>query len=355
MITKQQYVEYLLATPGNYTCSYLAEHLDATSHDAVSDYLRRERHTARDLWKLAEPLIRDGPDAYLILDDSVQNKAHSRKIERVKRQYSGAEHGLVRGIGVVNLVHASGKTPPTSGAAGGAAGGAVYPIDFRIYEPRHDGKTKNEHFREMLAHAFADKRIEARTVLFDAWYASVENLKMIHRADRVFVTTLKSNRLVSLSAASGYVHLDEIDWTPERRVSGVRVRLQALPFDLHLFKAVAPDGDVDWLVTNRPALGSVGGPDPILTTALVRDENAVRWQIEEMHRALKQLCGTEKCQCRKQRSQRNHLALCYHAYLSLKVKAEATGQTVYRLRSGLFREYLCAELRRPRIPALATL
>ncbi len=80
----------------------------------------------------------------------------------------------------------------------------------------------------------------------------------------------------------------------------------------------------------------------------------VRWQIEELHRGLKQLCGTEKCQCRKQRSQRNHLALCYHAYLSLKVKAESLGQTLYQLRSGLFREYLCAELRHPRIPALQT-
>jgi hypothetical protein len=142
MITKQQYVEYLLATPGNYTCSYLAEHLDATSHDAVSDYLRRERHTARDLWELAEPLIRDGPNVYLILDDSVQNKAYSRKIEFVKRQYSGAEHGLVRGIGVVNLVHTSGKMRPATDPATDA----FYPIDFRIYEPVHDGKTKNDHF-----------------------------------------------------------------------------------------------------------------------------------------------------------------------------------------------------------------
>jgi len=47
MITKQRYVEYLLATPINSTCTNLADHLDGVSHDAVSDYLRRERHTAR--------------------------------------------------------------------------------------------------------------------------------------------------------------------------------------------------------------------------------------------------------------------------------------------------------------------
>jgi hypothetical protein len=38
MITKQQYVEYLLAIPINYinyTCTNLADHLDGVSHDAV--------------------------------------------------------------------------------------------------------------------------------------------------------------------------------------------------------------------------------------------------------------------------------------------------------------------------------
>ena len=78
----------------------------------------------------------------------------------------------------------------------------------------------------------------------------------------------------------------------------------------------------------------------------------MRWQIEEMHRGLKQLCATEKCQCRKARSQRNHLACSYHAWLSLKVQATALGKSLYQVRADLFREYLRAELRDPRIPAL---
>jgi hypothetical protein len=41
MVTKQQYIEYLLNTPVNYTCSNLAEHLHGVSHDAVSDFLQR--------------------------------------------------------------------------------------------------------------------------------------------------------------------------------------------------------------------------------------------------------------------------------------------------------------------------
>ncbi len=74
MITKQQYVEYLISTPINYTCTNLAAHLEGVSHDVVSDYLRQDRLTARHLWELVQGLIDDSPEAYLIIDDSVHNK-----------------------------------------------------------------------------------------------------------------------------------------------------------------------------------------------------------------------------------------------------------------------------------------
>jgi len=88
-----------------------------------------------------------------------------------------------------------------------------------------------------------------------------------------------------------------------------------------------------------------------LTARAVQEENALRWQIEQMHRELKQLVGTEKCQCRKARSQRNHLACCYLAWLSLKVQAKKVGTTLYAARANLFREFLRTELRKPTIQA----
>jgi DDE family transposase len=331
MITKQQYVEYLISTVVNYTGTHLAEHLDDVSHDTITDYLRSERLTARSLWDLVENLISDSPEAFLIADDSVQDKRYSRFIELVKRQYSGNEHGLVRGIGVVNLVHSSGSERD------------FYPIDYRIYAPQADGKTKNDHFREMLLRAVADKHIQAKTVLFDAWYAAAENLKLIHRLGLIFFTTLKENRLVSLSKEEGYIHLDQIDWTPERESNGLLVKLKEVPFQVRLFKLVATNGDIDWVITNCP--------DETLTAQVAQDANDVRWQVEELHRGLKQLTGTEKCQCRKARSQRNHLACCYHAWLSLKVKAKQLNKTLYQVKTDLLRDYLRAELRNPRISA----
>jgi hypothetical protein len=328
VVTKKQYIEYLLHTPINYTGSNLANHLEEVSHDAVSDYLAREKATARQIWELAKEVIKDSGDTYLIVDDSVQDKRYSRKIELVKNQYSGAEHGLVNGIGIVNLVHSDGID--------------FAPIDYRIYAPGQDSKTKNEHFRDMLIKAKTDKGILANTVLFDSWYGSVENIKLIHRMGMQFITTLKENRRISLSKEGGYIHLEEIVWTEEQLRYGVKIRLQEVPFHVQLFKLVAPDGNIDWVLTNCPEK---------ISADLVQQENKVRWNIETMHRELKQLTGIEKCQARHARSQRNHISYCYQAWFALKKKAKEADITVYALRNNLFSEYLKKVLRQPIIPA----
>ncbi len=62
--------------------------------------------------------------------------------------------------------------------------------------------------------------------------------------------------------------------------------------------------------------------------------------IEQLHRELKQLTGIEKCQCRKQRAQRTHIACCYQAWLSLKVRAKKLKTTLYRVKHTLWSHYL---------------
>jgi len=264
-----------------------------------------------------------------VLDDSVQDKRHSQQIEMVKLQYSGNTHGLVKGIGIVNLVHTHQSD--------------YHPIDFRVYAPDMDGKTKNDHFREMLRQAYEQKGIQAQTVLFDSWYAAAENLKFIHRLGKFFVTTLKENRLVSLTPEQGYIHLQQIEWTAEQLQNGLTVKLQKIPFKVQLFKVVTTHGDIDWVITNR-APGSIN-------TQVVQNENKVRWVIEQLHRELKQLTGIERCQCRKQRAQRNHFACCYQAWLSLKVIAKKIGKTLYQVKHNLWSDYLRNELRDPHIRA----
>jgi hypothetical protein len=102
------------------------------------------------------------------------------------------------------------------------------------------------------------------------------------------------------------------------------------------------------LLSAEPRVGKPLKSDETLTA---QDASDVRWQIKELHRGLKLLIGTEKCQCRKGRSQCNYIACCYHAWLSLKVKAKTFGKTLYQTKNDLLSNYLQAELATPRIHA----
>ena len=225
------------------------------------------------------------------------------------------------------------------GAIGGCQGERPGGVPTPEGRAPNDIQFARDHFREMLLGAINSKQLQAKTVLFDSWYGSWQNLKLVHRLELTFFTTLKANRLVSLSKAQGYIHLDEIEWTAERRQHGVIVKLQKVPFLVRLFKIVATDGSIDWVITNHP--------DASLTAEDVQNEDAHRWQVEQLHRELKQLTGIEKCQCRKQRSQRNHIACCYQAWLALKVKAVELDKTLYAMKHDLLFEFLRAELRDP--------
>ena len=112
---------------------------------------------------------------------------------------------------------------------------------------------------------------------------------------------------------------------------------------MKLFKLVTTNADIDWIITNDL--------DDNLNVTVVKTTNDCRWKVETFHRELKQLTGSEKCQCRKARSQRNHLACCYFVWLSLKMVAKKTLRTLYQVRHSLFSDFLKQELRSPRIQA----
>ncbi|MCP4570704.1 MAG: transposase [FCB group bacterium] len=238
MITGEKYIEYLICTPFNYTCTDLSGHAGDISHDSVGDFLKKQRITPRRLWNEVKDVLHGSDESCLIIDDSVRNRQYSGSIELVKLQYSGAAGGTVRGIGVVDPVHTDGRE--------------CCPIDYRIYSEETDGKTKNNHFREMLINAVGDKGLRAERVLFDSRYSARDNLKLVDTPGLFFYTTLKSDRLVSLSREEGRIHPDEINRTAERLRSGVTVKLKKVPFKVKLFRPVARNGGIDRLITDEP-------------------------------------------------------------------------------------------------------
>ena len=56
MMPQATYIEYLLSTPRNYTCTYLANHLPQVSYDQVNRFMRRSCFSPTQLRELVLPL-----------------------------------------------------------------------------------------------------------------------------------------------------------------------------------------------------------------------------------------------------------------------------------------------------------
>jgi hypothetical protein len=69
-------------------------------------------------------------------------------------------------------------------------------IDYHIYEPDEDGKTKIDHLCEMLLQVIYHKQLPFYAVLMDSWYATKTVMTVIDRLGKIYYCPLKSNRAV---------------------------------------------------------------------------------------------------------------------------------------------------------------
>ena len=93
------------------------------------------------------------------MDDTTLDKPYANEIEHVTWHWSGKHNDVVKGINLLTLLwrgssetEASAKKPREPHV----------PCDFRLYEK--DGKTKNEHFREM-AETASDREFDPEYVV----------------------------------------------------------------------------------------------------------------------------------------------------------------------------------------------
>ena len=291
------YINYLVASPRTATCTEAArvqpERRDAPAHDAFSRLLYRADSDPEALWKEASPLVRR-KGGVLVLDDSTLDKPYAEKIQPVGWHWSGKHRAVVRGINLVSLVWTDGDR--------------TIPCDFRVYDKAHDGLTKNDHFRAMIATADA-RGFTPGCVLFDQWYASLENLKALRALGWRWLTQLKGNRRVNPDG-SGLTPLSEAGAT----ATGVVVHLEGYG-RVKVFAIAAKDGGIEYWAT-----------DDLTMTDLTRLELAERaWSVEEYHRGLKQYCGVERCQARGTYAQRNHIGMAIRALLRLEWHRYTTG------------------------------
>jgi len=178
-VTRLDYCQYLLVSQINYTLTNYAEHTEKFSHDAANRYLLGDEIHPRLVWENVQGQIVQTPYGFLVFDDTVVDKNFSHNIELVHSQYSGNAHGVIKGIGVVTCVYVNPQLDQ------------FWIIDYRIYDPDGDSKSKLEHVHDMLLNCVYQKRLGFWAVLMDSWYATEEIMLQIEKFDKIYYYPLK--------------------------------------------------------------------------------------------------------------------------------------------------------------------
>ena len=327
------YCQFLLVSQTNYTQTYFAEHSEQFSHDRINRLMRENKLTPRQLRQVVRQELVLSEHGYILFDDTVLDKSHSFTIEVVRRQWSGNAKKVIKGIGIVTCVYVN------------AALDRFWVIDYRVYDPERNGRSKLDHWHEMWHTILDVEQLPFRTVLMDSWYATMPVMKAIEQAGKVYYCPLKANRQVTEKPNDDYQRVDELSWRDEALTTGKLVHLKKFPkgHQVKLFRIVLSTQRTEYVVTNDLAQDS---------TDATRAESAIRWKIEQFHREAKQTTGLESCQCRCQRAQRNHIACAMLVCVRLNAFAQAAQINIYQLKQGLFSNYMRAQLRHPSISML---
>ncbi len=276
--SRDLYCSFLEVTSSRYSALSLSEVAPeeaGLSHDSISRWLASEKVQPKDLWQAAAKEVR-ATSGILVFDDVVIDKSRSGKTELVNWQYAGSKHDITKGIGVVNALWQTSKDHYT-------------PMDYRIWNPPEDGKTKNDHFQDVLS-AAKQRGLHPEMVVADSWYSSLKNLKSIRSHGWDWVMGLRSNRLVG----KPHAQLKNLEIPNE----GLVIYLKGYGW-VRVFRFAAKNGCTDYIGTSRTDL----------SREQVKEYFERRWSVEVLHRELKQTCGLARCQANLGQVQRNHIGL----------------------------------------------
>ena len=310
--TVNLYCQYLMSSHTNYTATHLSDHDDGLSHDSVTRFLRDKQLSPSLLWKKVQPLLIQTPQGCLIIDDSVMDKSHSFKIDGVQKQYSGNAHGIIKGIGVVNLLY---YNPLID---------RYWLLDFRLFNPDKDGKSKLDHANEMLSLANS-RGVLYSMVLMDSWYATSQLMVRLQNEGKIFYCPVKVNRQVDESGGKHpYQSVESLTWTEQELKQGKRIKIKKTSkhMKVQLFR-VTITNRTEYIITNE--VSQVSAEEALA-------KSSFRWKIEQLHREEKQLTGIESCQARTNRSQRNHILCCALVWLLLSSTAAEQKTTTYQVK-----------------------
>jgi hypothetical protein len=274
------------------SCVCLAS-LIGLAHDQLYRLLYCDFPYSRRMWEwFARYLV--GSGGYLILDDTTWRR-FAKKAEAVSYVWDSSLGKSVLGMSVVLLIWTDGKRK--------------VPIGLRVW--KKGGKSKIKLAKELLVKAY-ENGISPAFVLFDSWYSANELLNLIDSFGWQYIGGVKRNRLLD------EVRIDKLFRHRFGRKTG---NLRKVEHEVLIVK-----NGKKYYLTN----------DISLTSRQVRIDYAVRQQVEETFRLLKQEFGWGKCRARSKQAQTAHLHLGLYALCLIQMKTK--NETVYQFKQRLFRE-----------------
>ncbi len=326
-VRDEDYINFIIATPRIVTATEASscqpESRNAPSHDAFTRLLSRLEPDPEVLWTEAKTQI-DLNRGILVLDDSTLEKPYSPFNALLYRHWSGKQKAVVAGINLITLLWTDGVR--------------VVPVDYRVFDKDRDGKTKNDHFAEMLLEAF-ERGFNPELICFDSWYASIENLKLIRSLGWHFLTRLKSNRQIRVADGK----LEAVSVAGLCGGDGTLCWLKGFG-EIKVLRVRATDGTSEYWATNRVQLSEAERQKFALAA----------WRIEMSHRGLKQQCLIERAQCRRLRPVLNHIGLCIRAFLRLESHCYQEKKSWAEAKTEIIREAVRGYLSNPLYCSLLT-
>jgi len=308
------YTDYLLATPKQATCTGLSKVLQGQiSHDRFTRLLSSGRLDSQCVWRQAKPLVDemvDSGDCVVVgIDDTIQEKPHSRENELNCWHYDHTRGQTVKGINFLSAVLAAGEL--TTPIAVEFVHKSETVVDEQGQLRRRSPVTKNELFRRMLRQCWQNTRFDYVTA--DSWFSSKENMRFItNTLHREFVMAVKSNRVAALSEADKKAGC----WHSIKTLAGqdrpLKVWLRGMDDPVLLLKQVFKNEDdsegVRYLVAS----------DLTLVASRMIGIYQKRWKTEEYHKSIKQCSSLGRSPAHTPETQQAHCIAAIISYVKLE-------------------------------------
>ena len=333
------YSDYLLSSFSLATATNLSAMVDnAYSHDQITRFLGQQDYDQKQYWQIIKPVVRqvEQAEAAILVDDTLEEKPYTDESELVCYHYDHTQGRSIKGINLLNFVYQV-TTPKGEAVSIPVAYEAVTKPE--VYQDPKTGKyrrrsqiSKNELVRQRLKILSQINQLRFKYVLNDIWFSSKENMIWIKQElHKEFVMAVKDNRLVALSEPDKqqgrFVALAELDLKPGQcRL----VYLKGVEFPVIVAKQVFINQD-----------GSTGilylvSSDTTLTYDQLTTLYQKRWNVEVIHKSLKQNAALEKSPTKTIRTQSNHIFAAMVAVTKLECLKLTHQTNHFALKSKLY-------------------